>query len=189
VPLPRPALTVVALLLLGLVLPACTGADDEGGRVAAVLVDPMAGSAQGVSLGDTKAQAVARLGPAPPWNGDQSVEPLKEDWDEIGAPSSMSLAGRPDVLRYDHTTVELENGRVVAVTTAERGATTPAGIGVGDDLDVVRKAYPSLRCWDAPSGGGHGTYPVCSGRLRGNRWLWFGRDPIKSISVASRRLG
>jgi hypothetical protein len=184
------ALTVFALLLLGLALLAYEDAEgDEDGQVAPVLVDPAKGTVQGVSLGATKAQAVARLGPAPPWNGDQSVQPLKEDWDEIGAPSAMPFPGTPDVLRYDHTTVVLENGRVISVVTAERGATTPGGVGVGDDLDTVREAYPTLRCWDAPSGGGHGTYPVCSGRLSGDRWLWFGRDPIKSISLASRRLG
>jgi hypothetical protein len=183
--------TVIAGVIAAIVLPplayvAWRDASDEPSPP--VLVDPVAGVADSVRLGDTRAGAVAKLGPAPPWNGDQSVEPLEEDWDEIGAPSTMSLS-RPYVLRYPHTTVELDDGRVVAIVTAERNARTPVGVRVGDALEEARRAYPALRCWDAPAGGGQGTYPVCSGRLRPGRWLWFGEDPIRSISIASRRLG
>jgi hypothetical protein len=183
--------TVIAGAIAAVVLPTLTyiaWRDVSRERQAPVVVDPVAGAIDGVRLGDTRTEAVAKLGPAPPWNDEQSVEPLEEDWDEIGAPSAMSLS-RPYVLRYLHTTVELDHGLVVAIVTAERGARTPRGVRVGDDLDEVRRAYPALRCWDAPSGGGHGSYPVCSGRLRPKRWVWFGEDPIRSISVASRRLG
>ena len=182
------AMTAVALLLLGIAL--LVYHDAESAEPAEpVLVDPVSGTAQGVALGDTRAAAERTLGEAPPWNDEQSTAPLEEDWTEIGAPSTMASTGTPYVLRYPHTSVELENGRVVAVVTAERGATTPAGVGVGDDLDAAREAYAGLRCWDAPAAGGHGSYPVCSGRLGARRWLWFGEDPIKSISLASRRLG
>ena len=182
------AITVTSLLLLGVALLVYRDAESTE-PAEPVLVDPVTGTVQSVALGDTRKEVEAKLGTAPPWNGDQAVSPLEEDWDEIGAPSSMAYAGRPYVLRYAHTSVELENGRVVAVTTAERGAVTPAGAGVGDDLDAARQAYPSLRCRDAPATGGHGSYPACSGRLSPGRWLWFGEDPIKSISLASRRLG
>jgi hypothetical protein len=179
------ALTLVALLLLGLALLVYR---DTEPAAEPVLVDPVRGTVQGVRLGDTRAEVEAKLGKAPPWNDEQSVEPLEEDWTEIGAPSSMPLTGRPYALRYAHTSVELEDGRVVAVTTAERGAVTSAGVGVGDDLDSARQAYPSLECFDAPAGD-IGEYPVCRGRLGSERWLWFGEDPIRSISLASKRLG
>jgi hypothetical protein len=183
--------TVIAGVIAAIVLPPLTyvawrDASEEASPP--VLVDPVAGVANGVRLGETRAAAVAKLGHAPPWSGDESVEPLEEDWDEIGAPSTISLT-RPDVLRYPHTSVELDKGRVVAIVTAEQNARTPTGVRIGDELEDARRAYPALRCWHAPSGGGHGTYPVCSGRLRPGRWLWFGEDPIRSISIASRRLG
>lgn len=181
--------SAAVILLLGGALLLKRDEGEPAGSAAPVLVDPVAGTLQGVKLGSNENAVVARMGDAPPWNGDQSVAPLEEDWDEIGGPSAMSITGKPNVLRYPHTTVELEDDRVIAITTAEKGATTPAGIGVGDDLGSVRSAYPALRCWDAPYGGGHGTYPVCSGRLESRRWLWFGQDPIRSIAIASRRLG
>jgi hypothetical protein len=183
--------TVIAGVIAAIVLPplafiAWRDASEE--PPPPVLVDPVAGVADGVRLGDTRGVAVTKLGPAPPWNGDESVAPLEENWDEIGAPSAVSLT-RPYVLRYPHTTVELDHGRVVAIVTADRNARTPEGVRVGDELEEARRAYPALRCWGAPSGGGNGTYPVCSGRVRPGRWIWFGEDPIRSISIASRRLG
>ena len=181
--------SAVALILFGVAFLVHRDEDEPAAPAAEVLVDPLAGTVQGVKLGDNEDAVVARLGNAPPWNGDQPVEPLDEDWDEIGPPSAMTITGTYDVLRYPHTSVELEDDRVIAIITAEKGATTSTGIGVGDDLRSVRAAYPALRCWDAPHAGGHGTYPVCSGQLDSSRWLWFGQDPIRSITLASRRLG
>jgi hypothetical protein len=187
-PAARIATVVAALVALGLAFFVLRDDEEDGRPATPITIDPVAGAFAGVRLGDTRAQAEARLGRAPPWNGDQSVEPLEEDWNEIGAPSHMDLSGTPYVLRYPHTTVELENGRVIAIVTAERGARTPTGIGVGDGIEAVRENYPALRCWDAAYEG-FGTYPVCSGRVKAKRWLWFGQDPIRSIAIASRRLG
>jgi hypothetical protein len=180
------AVSAVALLLLGIALLVYRDADTPARPV---LVDPVQGSVDGVRLGDTRQEVEAKLGDAPPWNDEQSMAPLEEDWAEIGAPSSMQMTGKPYALRYPHTSVTLEDGRVVELVTAERGATTPAGIGVGAELASVRRAYPSLRCYDAPVAGGHGSYPACTGRLAQGRWLWFGQDPIRSISLASKRQG
>ncbi len=181
--------TAVALILFGAAFLVYGNEDEPAAPAARVLVDPLAGTVQGVKLGDSEDAVVARLGNAPLWNGDQPVAPLDENWDEIGPPSVMTITRTYNVLRYPHTSVELEDNRVIAIITAEEGAATPTGIGVGDDLGSVRAAYPALRCWDAPHAGGHGTYPVCSGRLDSGRWLWFGQDPIRSITLASRRLG
>jgi hypothetical protein len=182
------ASVLAVLVALGLAFFVLRNDEEDERPARPIRVDPVAGSVASVRLGDTRAKAEARLGPAPPWNDEQSVEPLEEDWNEIGAPSGMDYRGTPYVLRYPHTTVELENGRVIAIVTAERGARTPAGIGVGDALDAARDAYPALECWDAAREG-FGTYPVCSGRVKAKRWLWFGEDPIRSIAIASRRLG
>lgn len=182
------AMTAVAFLLLGIALLVYRDAESTE-PAEPVLVDPVSGTAQGVALGATKAEVEAKLGNAPPWNDDESVEPLEEDWQEIGAPSGMAANQTYEALRYAHTTVELEGGHVISIVTAERGATTPAGVGVGDDLDSAQQAYPSLRCYDVSGAGGHGSYPACSGRLGPQRWLWFGEDPIRSITLASRRQG
>ena len=104
----------------------------------------------------------------------------------LGGPSAMSITGKANVLRVPahHKSSSSQDDRVIAITTAEKARETPAGIGVGDDLDSVRAAYPVLKCWDAPHAVGHGTYPVCKKILDKIRWLWLGQDPIWSIAVA-----
>ena len=130
--------TGVALILFGVAFLVNRDEDHRAAPAAQVLVDPLAGTVQGVKLGDNEDAVVARLGNAPPWSGDQPVAPLDEDWDEIGPPSAMTITDSYTVLRYPHTSVELEDDRVIAIITAEKGATTSTGIGVGDDLGSVR---------------------------------------------------
>jgi hypothetical protein len=47
--------------------------------------------------------------------------------------------------------------------------------------------YPGLRCHRAsPAEGG---YPFCVGRLQPRRSLWYGHDPIGSITISATCFG
>jgi hypothetical protein len=50
----------------------------------------------------------------------------------------------------------------------------------------VHARYARLGCGEAPFEGGH--YPYCGGQIALHRWVWFGRDPVRSITVAAIRV-
>ena len=141
-----------------------------------------------MSLGDTRRDAVSALGQTPRWRSNEAIGPRDDDYYEIGAPVSIAAPGRPDALRYPHLSVMLDSGRVTVIMTAEKGAQTNAGVAIGDSLGEARSAYPGLTCGNRPLGEG-GSFPYCGGRLAPNRWIWFGEDPIASITLASLELG
>jgi len=66
-------------------------------------------------------------------------------------------------------------------------ARTRNGVQVGDDLDAAKEAYPTIRCEGPSSSDTSATQAAnCSGFLRENRWIYFGGDPIRSITVMER---
>jgi hypothetical protein len=171
-----------AILLGVLVVALLTG--DKDTSTQAYVLHEYEGSYRGVPLGATRHQAVGVLGSTPRWHTNDSIAPRDDDWADIGAPGTIASSGKPDALRYDHLSVMLDDGRVTAIVTAEDGAETTAGVALGDPLRKARKAYPDLTCGDRPFGDS-GTFPYCGGRLTPTRWIWFGRDPIASITIAS----
>ena len=77
------------------------------------------------------------------------------------------------------------------MATVEAGARTRAGVGVGDPLELVRQRYESTKCGEAradePLFGGEGpTYPWCRAVV-GSVRVFFGDDPIKSITMTGYR--
>jgi hypothetical protein len=95
-------------------------------------------------------------------------------------------------LRYDHVSFLLCDGRVYAFIIAVRNARTLRGVAIGGGLDEAQSSYARLSCGNAPYGesffGEQPWYPFCGGMLRANRWVWFGRDPIRSITISTNRL-
>lgn len=70
------------------------------------------------------------------------------------------------------------------------GATTRAGVGVGDPLSRVRTEYDKSVCGKATAGeplfGDEvPTYPWCRVR-RGDVEVFFGDDPVESITVTMK---
>jgi hypothetical protein len=169
-------------------LAATTLLRDESEPVHKRVVDERSGSYRGVALGTRRQETLDTLGPAPSWTPNDSIAPLEEDWVDIGAPNTIPSSGAPDTLRYPHLSVLLDNGRVTAMVIAETGAESLGGVGVGDDLDDARKAYPGLACGDAAAGDAGATFPYCSVKLGAKRWLRFGEDPVRSITIASLKL-
>jgi hypothetical protein len=82
-----------------------------------------------------------------------------------------------------HVTFFVCDGRVDGFIVAQNGAHTRQGVAIGDDAKKVKARYPQLTCGESPFE--RGSYPYCSGRIAAHRWLWFGRDPIRSITVAT----
>ena len=76
-------------------------------------------------------------------------------------------------------------GRAWLVAVAKEDAVTRAGVGVGDDLDDVRAAYPAAECDTANEGGEYTQFDYCTLRVAPGRYLWFGYDPVRSVTMSS----
>ena len=165
---------------------ACSGAD---GRESGPLVDERRGAYHGVEMGDSEA-AVRRVFGEP--ESRMGFAPSDHLPAEIGVPQSLPVlgAGIPRPLRYDDAAFLVAEGYgVYALIVDEEGARTLRGVAVGDDLDDAKKAY-NLRCIDVAGGESLGGnvefYPSCSATLGRKIRIWFGRDPIRSITLLRR---
>jgi hypothetical protein len=170
----------LALVVLLVVAGVGCGGDDS--PTAALDVD--AGTYGGVGLGSSSADLQARFGEgesAP--NG--PAAPLGDEFSEIGGPLSIPLPhpGRVesrDILRYDDVAFLLADDRVYAIIVTAGGA-------IGEDLDDTARARP-VRCGQTSGGGEYREYPYCVGKLDNRRFVWFGKDPIRSITVSETSL-
>ena len=94
----------------------------------------------------------------------------------------------PAELHYDGTAYLVSpTVGVFSMATLEQGARTRAGVGVGDDLELVRERYVRAECGEAVAGeslfgGEPPTYPWCRA-LVGDIRVFFGEDPIESITL------
>lgn len=65
-------------------------------------------------------------------------------------------------------------------------------MSIGDRMDVARSKY-RLECREVAGGesllGREEFYPSCSARLSSGTRIWFGRDPIRSITLVSGTFG
>lgn len=199
---PRQYLALVALLVLVGVPSAYAvgprllglggGGTEGGGDVApAVEVDERQGVLRGVRFGDSGLEVLDRLGA--PSDDEQGFFPADAAY--TGPPSvplPRSDAGTrvpPATLHFQDTAYLVsETSGVFAMATLAEGASTRAGVGVGDDLDDARDAYDTLECGRASAGeslvpGFEPTYEWCRTRV-GRVQLFFGGDPIESITLS-----
>ena len=153
-------------------------------------LDEVRGTYRGVGIGSSE-QAIARVFGEGAADESEGIAPSGISFVEMGGPTSIAgCAGiAPTVLRYERVSFLLCGAEAYVILVAESGARTRRGVSLGDDLDEVRRRYDDVECGDAPAGeslfGGQDTYPYCTVQVAKRRWLWFGRDPIKSIGVAS----
>jgi hypothetical protein len=171
----------------------------EGGR-APTLIDEERGTYRGVGIGDRAAAVFRVFGRVHTSGTTDPVAPVKDDFADIGGANVMSTPckGRAPgmsgitTLRYDHVTFLLCDRHVYALIIAVDNARTLRGVSVGRDLGAAEDAYPRLSCGEAHYGeallGEPPSYPYCGGKLRAGRWIWFGRDPIRSITVSTHPL-
>ena len=169
-------------------------------RPGQTLIDENEGTYRGVGIGDSPETVRGVFGAKPFAARNEPLWPLSaESWKELGGPNMLDppckrTSGRGDwpprlrVLRYLKASFAFCDGRVFAVVVAEKGARTQAGLAVGDELGAARMLYPRVHCGRASAGDTAG-YPYCVGGLHPRRRLWFGQDPIASITISAARFG
>jgi hypothetical protein len=74
-----------------------------------------------------------------------------------------------------------------ALVVTERGARTRRGVGIGDALSKAVRTY-GLGCveqsYGEPLFGGEASaFRLCRGTIDRRIRIWFGRDPIRSITL------
>jgi hypothetical protein len=181
------AATVLAMAALLLGIPSCDA--EEKQRVPAA-IDEVAGSYGAVAMGASEADVRRAFGEP---GGGEGFYPLGNDFGEIGgAPAVRNWPPNdrtePRVLRYEDVAFLVGSRGVFAfVVTADR-AHTRRGIAVGDPLAQARRAY-DLGCGEGVAGERIGggvayRYPTCRGTIGGRIRIWFGEDPIRSVTLA-----
>lgn len=80
------------------------------------------------------------------------------------------------------------DSQVHGVMLTSPGASTKRGIEVADPLGDAARAYPELDCRSVPYAEGLGSYGVCSGRIAGGPYVWFGGDPVNVVVVSADEL-
>jgi hypothetical protein len=185
---PPVALLLVAAAGLGLLL----ARRDEDAQP--VLVDERAGVLHGVRFGDDERAVRARLGEET--DDRPGYFPAGADYTgPVAIPSPQSDLGSrvpPSELHYDDAAylVSPTTG-VFSMATLEKEARTRAGVGVGDELGLVRERYDRVECGEAIAGeplfgSEPPTYSWCR-VIVGDVRLFFGGDPIESITLTSDR--
>ncbi|MFN2471098.1 MAG: hypothetical protein ABR583_08935 [Gaiellaceae bacterium] len=150
-------------------------------------IDARAGTVDGIGLGAAPAEVIMAFGAGTP-SPTAPISPVGDDFARISAPPLIETPGETHaVLRYPSISFLLSDGAVYGVIVTADDAETKDGVGVGDNLDTARDAYPELRCGKSEAEHRR-TFPYCAGRLADGRWAWFGDDPIRSIALASTRL-
>lgn len=155
---------------------------------AAVLIDEQAGAYRGVRLGTSERRVIRAFGQPERSPG---FAPAGESPSRARVPASLPAnPNRGGLLKFRGVAFlgSPESG-VYAFIVTQRGATTTRGVAIGDSLDVARSRY-DLRCTDVAGGesllGGEEFYPSCRARLGRGIHIWFGGDPIRSITLVSR---
>lgn len=195
-------LTVKRPLVLAAVVLACTasssGCDvergsDEDARPRSdgpATIDETVGSYRGIRLGDTENDVRRVFGE--PAEG-EGFFPAGESFGEIGGAPGVAIwphgsREAPTVLRYDDAAFLVGPRGVFAFVVTEDGAATKRHVGIGDPLQRARRVYGAgcgeqsygepLFSDEAPS------FPWCRTTIDDRIRLWFGRDPIRSITLA-----
>jgi hypothetical protein len=178
-------LVAVFAAIVGGVLWATAGSDEPERTT---LVDELTGSYRGVAMGEMPDEIRHRLGPSA---GDSGFSPAGQLPAEAGVPQAIPTGGsRPDILKYEDVAFLVGARGVYAFIITDETAATTRGVRIGDAMDDARRAY-ELGCIDVAGGesvlGRQEFYPSCRATLDERMRVWFGRDPIRSITVLSLR--
>ena len=149
-------------------------------------VDERRGTYRGVGLGSTRRQSARELGPSRA-GPNEPFQPLREQGLAIGippAPQTPRALGIESIWRFRQVAMVTDRGRAWMIVVSASDARTRAGVGVGDTLATVRSAYSRASCGVANEGTEYVSYPYCSLRVARHRYLWFGYDPVRSLTMS-----
>jgi hypothetical protein len=186
-------LVLVVVLIAGA---ATAGTDDDcapGDR--SCLLDEQARTYGEIGVGSTLEEVRAALGDPEETSG--GYAPAGKLPAQVGVPNAISYPKPgpprrtiPPVHRYDDLALLVFEDRVFSfMVTAEKAETT-RGVGVGDSLEQARTAFPRIRCQEVAAGEAilpfqkDSSYTSCRATLAPKRFVWFGDDPIRSITIA-----
>ena len=158
----------------------------DGAHTATATIDERTGAYRGVRFGAFERDVIRALGQP---DRDPGFAPAGENPSEVGVPESVPAIGPGGLLKYEGVGfLGTPKGGVYALIVTDTGATTRRGVSIGDRMDVARSKY-RLECREVAGGeslfGRQEFYPSCSARLRNGFRIWFGRDPIRSITLVS----
>jgi hypothetical protein len=149
----------------------------------------------GVEFGDSGLDVLRKVG-APTDEAD-SFFPSHVRWTGPSSilmpPSDERDRTPPAMLHYRNYAYAISpTTGVFAMATFAPDARTDAGVGIGDSLVRVDEVYERVECGEAMRGesptGNHDMYQWCRTQV-GDVRLFFGGDPIESITVANTELG
>lgn len=161
-------------------------AADQNDAVTRVTIDERTGGYRGVRFGSSAQDVIRHFGEP---DREPGFAPSGESPARVGVP--QSIPGTGGLLKYEDVVFLAASGRgVYAIMVTDAGATTKRGVAIGDALKEAREKY-ELECMRVAGGesplGGQEFYPSCGADVGGGVRIWFGRDPITSITVVSRR--
>lgn len=156
-----------------------------------IALDELRGSYRGTAIGDRRSSAMRRQGPSQRRADSDDSGPIDSDRD--GTPGDWrppgSAAVSPADLDYRGRSYLVEHRsndpRVYGIIVTDRRAQTSRSVGIGDTLAFAQERYPNLRCDTV----GPRTefirppFPACRARIAPRRYLGFGQDPIRSITL------
>jgi hypothetical protein len=190
--------TTVIATLGALSLTACGGGGDNGATSPEPggAIDTKAGSYRGVGLGDDAAKMEREFGPqVPAAEGERVVPRSVGDENPYGppviqlTPPDTALPAEELAYRYEHVVFTVREGRIGAVKVNADGARVDGGpVRIGGELEEAEEKY-GLRCGTAYEGSEYEEYPACTGKIAARRYIWFGGDPIRNVTVAITPLG
>lgn len=149
----------------------------------ALTLDEHAATVRGIRIGDRRTTVLRRLrGAHGVWSTGSSAALSHCGAGFVGA---VWVPERYRALRLNDLVIMFGGrpAKVYAFNLVGRGAHTAAGVGIGDPLDDVKKAYGSggLRCTTIAGDDGP-LWPACFVRA-GPRFLYFGGDPIAEVAL------
>ena len=192
-------LRIAAVTGASLLLGSCgKGEPNDRKPTRPIRLDELRGTYRGVAIGDSTQEMRRRLGaPAPLAKADEcDLCPVGTDYYDIGPPTSIAPPSRkpgPEHEgegdgRYRDVAVLIDHRHVFGFVITAEGAQTRRGVGIGDDLHLASRRYRTVRCGTANEGSEYPNFPFCSGRVARRRYIWFGQDPIRSITLTTTRL-
>lgn len=151
------------------------------------LVSERTGTFRGVGLGTSPEAVRRRLGrPVVAPDGARTAALPLDAPGDLALPADLPAG---ETWRYPGVALVVAARRVRAMVVADPRAQTAAGVGIGDSLEVARRAYAGLSCGGVRRGGApNPAYPACRSRLPGREGLRrvgivLAGDPVQSVTL------
>jgi hypothetical protein len=179
-------------------LSACGGGGDNAAQSQRPggSIETRSGTYRGVGLGDDVTAMQRTFGPRrPAAEGERIVPRSLEEGESHYGPIVIRLPPLDTVsppyraYRYEHVVFLARGRRIGAVKVDADGARLDGGaVRIGGELETAKERY-GLRCGTAHEDSEYEEFPACTGKIAERRYIWFGGDPIRNVTIAVFPLG